>query len=174
MARREKRALVAASVEGIIREIRGQKAILDSDLAALYGVTTGRFNEAVGRNVRRFPKDFRFVLTHQEFANLKSQIAISSWGGRRKLPSAFTEHGAIMAANVLNSDKATEMSVYVVRAFVRMRQTLAASAVLARRVEAVERRLDTHDESIRALVTAVRQLMLPPEKPRRIIGFKPR
>ena len=174
MARKHNNNLQAVSITGLIQEMRGERVILDADLANLYGVPTGRLNEAVRRNSKRFPEDFCFVLTQQEFANLISQIATSSWGGRRKLPTAFTEHGAIMAANVLNSPKAVEMSVYVVRAFVQMRRTLQASAELSKRLETVERRLDTHDESIRSLVAAVRQLITPLDKPRRAIGFKPR
>jgi hypothetical protein len=99
--------------------------LIDSDLAALYGVETRRLNEQVQRNRERFPQDFIFELTPEEFANLKSQFAISSWGGRRKLPRAFTEHGAIMAATVLNTPRAVEVSVYVVRAFVRLRELMS-------------------------------------------------
>ena len=114
-----------------IRIVRGQKVLLDAELATLYGVTTRRLNEQVRRNRKRFPDDFLFELTTEEFTNLKSHFATSSWGGRRKLPWAFTEHGAIMAATVLNSPRATEMTVYVVRAFLKLREILASRKDLA-------------------------------------------
>ena len=137
-------------IQSLIVSVRGQKVILDSDLAAIFKVETKRLNEAVKRNISRFPEDFAFRLNLQEVANLKSQIATSSFdsipsvsslpsshGGRRKLPMAFTEHGAIMAANVLNSPRAVHMSVFVVRAFVRMRSILGDTRVLARRLNAL-------------------------------------
>lgn len=108
--------------------LRGQKVLLDADLAALYGVETRRLNEQVRRNLERFPEDFIFEVTDDELASLKSHFATSSWGGRRKRPMAFTEHGAIMAATILKSPRAVEMSVYVVRAFVRLREVLAVEA----------------------------------------------
>ena len=158
-----------------IHIIRGCRVILDSDLAALYGVPTWRLNEQVRRNPERFPDDFSFVLVKQELTDLRSQFAISSrgHGGRRHLPRVFTEHGAIMAASVLNSPRSVRMSVYVVRAFVRMREMLMGYKELASRLDAVERKFDAHDEDIRALAQAVRQLMGPPPvKPKRI-GFTP-
>jgi len=150
--------------------------MLDADLAALYGVETRRLNEQVRRNADRFPEDFVFQVTPVEFANLKSQFATSSWGGRRKLPLAFTEHGAIMAAMVLNSPRATEVSVYVVRAFVQLRDTLVAHKELAQRLDQLEakiqRKLVTHDQAIAGILDAIRQLMAPPPAPkRRPIGF---
>ena len=117
-------ALSPQALAGRIVVIRGQRVLLDADLAQLYEVETGVFNQAVKRNLRRFPPDFMFRLTGEEFKNLISQSVTSRWGGRRKLPLAFTEHGAIMAASVLNSDRAVEMSVYVVRAFVQLRAVL--------------------------------------------------
>lgn len=169
-----------ASVEHITRAIlvlRGQRVILDSDLAAIYGVTTGRLNEAVKRNAARFPEDFMFRLSVPEHAALISQIAISSAGrgGRRKLPWAFTEHGAIQAANVLNSARAVATGVYVVRAFVKLRGLLSANRELARKLDELESRLDRrlteHDKAIAAILAAIRELMRPPEPPRRGIGF---
>jgi len=156
--------------------LREQKVLIDADLAALYGVETRRLNEQVRRNRARFPADFIFELTPEEFANLKSQFATSSWGGRRKLPLAFTEHGAIMAAMVLNSPRATEVSVYVVRAFVQLRDTLVAHKELAQRLDQLEakiqRKLVTHDQAIAGILDAIRQLMAPPPAPkRRPIGF---
>jgi hypothetical protein len=151
--------------------IRGEKVMLDADLAALYGVETKRLNEQVRRNRARFPEDFIFELTAQEFANLRSQFATSSWGGRRKLPLAFTEHGAIMAAAVLNSPRAVEMSIYVVRAFVRLRAVLASHKELAKKVEQLERKLNTHDQAIAGILDAIRALMVPPVQNKRPIGF---
>lgn len=152
--------------------------MLDADLAALYGITTGRFNETIRRNLARFPQDFMFQLTNEEHAALRSQFAISNIGrgGRRYLPYVFTEHGAIMAAMVLNSPRATEVSVYVVRAFVQLRDTLIAHKELAQRLDQleakIERKLSTHDQAIAGILDAIRQLMAPPPAPkRRPIGF---
>ena len=150
--------------------------MLDSDLAALYGVQTRRLNEQVRRNTERFPEDFVFQISPAEFAGLKSQLATSSWGGTRKLPLAFTEHGAIMAAMVLNSPRATEVSVYVVRAFVQLRDTLFTHKELAKRLEELElhleRKLAAHDQAISGILEAIRQLMAPPEPAKkRRIGF---
>jgi hypothetical protein len=171
--KRKDRAVISDRIVTLITSIRGRRVILDSDLARLYGVTTARLNEQVKRNRDRFPDDFMFSLSQQEYANLISQIATSRfWGGRRKLPSVFTEHGAIMAANVLSSDCAIEISVYVVRAFVRLREAMLANAELTANLAELERRVAGHDEAIRSLVQAIRQLMSPSEKPRRSIGFK--
>ena len=165
-------------VEDITRAIlvlRGRRVLLDAELAVLYGVTTRRLNEQLRRNRKRFPDDFLFELTTEEFANLKSRFATSSWGGRRKRPLAFTEHGAIQAATILNSPRAVEMSVYVVRAFVKLREVLSSNRELARRFEQLESRLDSklteHDEAIAAILSAIRELMRPRDPPRRGIGF---
>src|ERR1700733_2050300 len=165
-------------VEDITRAIlvlRGRRVLLDAELAVLYGVTTRRLNEQVRRNRKRFPDDFLFELTIEEFANLKSRFATSSWGGRRKRPLAFTEHGAIQAATILNSPRAVEMSVYVVRAFVKLREVLSTNRELARRFEQLESRLGgkltEHDEAIAAILSAIRELMRPRDPPRRGIGF---
>ena len=161
-------------IEKAILIIRGHKVLLDEDLAKLYGVTVGRLNEAVKRNTERFPEDFMFQLAFHELRDLRSQIAISKKGrgGRRYLPYAFTEHGAIMAANVLNTQRAIEVSVYVVRAFVRLRQLLATNKELARKLAELERKLENHDDSIRSLFDAIRQLMTPDVLPHRRIGFR--
>ena len=163
-------------IEKAILLIRGEKVILDSDLAKLYGVSTKRLNEQVRRNTDRFPADFVFRLTQEEFEGLRSQFATSKKGrgGRRHFPHAFTEHGAIMAANVLNSRRAIQMSVVVVRAFVRLRGFLAAHKELAVKLKELEGKVASHDEAIRSLVTAIRQLMEPPEPEpeRRPIGFR--
>lgn len=161
--------------------IRGEKVILDADLARIYGVTTARLNEQVKRNLEKFPKDFVFQLTPMEFDRLMSQIAISKKGrgGRRKLPWAFTEHGAIMAATILNSERAVAMSVYVVRAFVKYRKLLAGDKNLAKKLMELERRLterlDIHEKAIFRLFAEIREILNPPppppEPPKRRIGF---
>ena len=152
--------------------LRGQRVLLDAEL---YGVTTMRLNEQVRRNRTRFPDDFLFELTTEEFTNLKSHFATSSWGGRRKLPLAFTEHGAIQAATILNSPRAVEMSVHVVRAFVRLRELLSSNRELALRFEQLETRLAKklakRDEAITHILAAIRALMQRPEPQRRGIGF---
>jgi ORF6N domain len=161
------------NVESAIYLIRGQRVMLDSDLAAIYGTNTMRLNEQFKRNRKRFPADFAFVLTREEFTNLISQNAISrSHGGRRTLPIAFTEHGAIMLASVLNSKIAVQASIRVVRAFVRLREMVAANAQLAAKLEELEHRLDSHDEAIADLFAALKRLLEAPEPPkRREIGF---
>jgi hypothetical protein len=156
-------------VEKAILMIRGEKVILDADLAALYGVTTSRLNEQVKRNQDRYPEDFAFHLTEQEAVSLRSQFAISkNRGGRRYLPYAFTEHGAIMAANVLNSKRAVEASVQVVRAFIRLRQLLASNVELAGKLSELERK---YDAQFRVVFDAVRQLMTPAEPKRKQTRF---
>jgi len=162
----------ALVVESRIFVLRGQKVILDSDLAELYGVPVKRLNEQVKRNQERFPPDFMFQLSAEELSSLRSQNATSKRGGRRYLPYAFTEHGAIMAATVLNSDRAVEMSVFVVRAFVRLREMLSTNQQLSGKIDELERRLDTHDASIQELIEAIRELMEPPPASGRPIGFQ--
>lgn len=161
-------------VESLILPVRGNKIILDSDLARVYGVTTRRLNEQVKRNIDRFPRDFMFRLTVREFDVLMSQIATSKSGsgGRRKLPLAFTEHGAIMAANVLNSRLSIQMSVYVVRAFVQLRGRLWENRELVRRLQDLERKVDYQSGELHELFEAFRRLMAVPEKPKRQIGFQ--
>ena len=160
------------NVEGAIYLIRGQRVMLDSDLAAIYGVTTKRLNEQLRRNRKRFPQDFAFQLTTEEFRNLRPQFATSKGrGGRRYFPWVFTEHGAIMLASVLNSDIAVQASVRVVRAFIRLREMVAANAQLAAKLEELERRLDSRDEAIVDLFAALKRLLEPEPKPKREIGF---
>ena len=169
------KAVALEAIASRIVLVRGLRVMLDADLAALYGVQTRRLNEQVRRNRDRFPDDFVFELTSEEAGNLKSQSATSSWGGRRKLPFAFTEHGAIMAATVLNTPGAVEVSVYVVRAFVKLRDLLTGNKELARHLKVLERRLErklaAHDEAIAEILEAIRELMNPPEPPKRPIGF---
>jgi hypothetical protein len=152
--------------------VRGTRVILDSDLARLYGVAPKRFNEQVRRNLARFPGDFMFRLSNQEVAILRSQNATSSWGGRRYAPMAFTEHGAVMAATILNSSTAIAATVFVVRAFVQMRNGLAANREVARRLDQLERKVGTHDQAIVEILGALRELTRPKDDPkRRRIGF---
>lgn len=159
-------------VDNLILEIRGQKIILDSDLASLYEVETKKLNQAIKRNLERFPEDFMFQLSEDEFANLRSQFVTSSWGGRRYPPYAFTEHGAIMAASVLNTPKAVEMSVYVVRAFVKLRTLALQYKELTRKLAQIEERLGEHDTAIIEIVNTIRQLMEPPEAKKKEVGFR--
>lgn len=163
------------SISKTLLVVRSQRVILDAVLAELYGVATRRLNEQVRRNRRRFPDDFLLELTANEFANLKSQIATSSWGGRRKPPLAFTEHGAIMAATILNTPQAVQMSVYVVRAFVSLRDFLASNDHLARQLSELERslmRLDLHTQrKFTEVYEAIQSLRSLPAPKRRSIGF---
>jgi len=147
--------------------------MLDADLAELYGVPTKRFNEQVKRNIDRFPADFMFQLTDEEHEALRSQFATSNVGrgGRRYAPFAFTEHGAIMAATILNSPKAIEMSVFIVRAFVQLREILTTNKELAAKFVELEHKISSHDQAIAGLIDAIRQLMAPPDQKRRGIGF---
>ncbi|HXR48971.1 MAG TPA: ORF6N domain-containing protein [Candidatus Limnocylindrales bacterium] len=178
---RQKAIQAVEPVESLIRSIRGQRVILDADLARVYGITTARLNQQVRRNGDRFPEDFVFQLTADEFAGLMLQFATSKkgHGGRRKLPLAFTEHGAIMAANVLNSSRAVQMSVFVVRAFVKMREALGQNRQLAEKLAELERqltdRLDVHEKAIVHILDEIKKLMEPmppsPEPKRREIGF---
>jgi hypothetical protein len=161
-------------VDSKILVLRGQKVILDTDLAELYGVQVRHLNQQVKRNLKRFPPAFRFQLSPQEFKILRSQNVISSdgHGGARYRPYAFTEHGTIMAATVLNSNRAIEMSVFVVLAFVRMRRAIAANRHILAKLAEVERRLESHDSDIQDLMDAIRELINPPDPPRRRIGFE--
>jgi ORF6N domain len=156
-----------------IYTIRNEPVVLDSELALLYGVETKNFNKAVRRNADRFPCDFAFQLKAQELADLKFQIGTSSLhGGRRYRPWVFTEHGAIMAATILNSERAVAMSVYVVRAFVRMRRELLTDATLEKRLATIEKTLIGHDTALRDLYQKIRPLLLPPpDHPKPRIGF---
>jgi phage regulator Rha-like protein len=160
-------------IESMILYVRGEKVILDSDLAVLYGVSTTRLNEQINRNKRRFPADFVFRLTKEEWDSLMSQFAISKTGrgGRRKLPYVFTEHGAIMVANVLSSERAVEVSVRVVRAFVKLRQLLASNSELSRKLNELEKK---YDHQFKIVFEAIRQLMIPPPAKTKPIGFRPK
>jgi hypothetical protein len=160
-------------IEKLILLIRGHKVILDADLAYLYGVETRVLIQAVKRNLSRFPADFMFQLSDEEAKLLRSQIVISKKrrGGRRYLPYAFTEQGVAMLSSVLNSDRAVEINIEIMRAFVRLREVLLTHKDLARKLDALERKFESHDVHIRSLFEAIRQLMTPPEATKRKIGF---
>ena len=168
------RGTPAFSVESRILFLRHQRVILDAHLAELYGVPVRQLNQQVKRNQGRFPADFVFQLTAKEQEGLRSQIVISKKGrgGRRYRPFAFTEHGTIMAATVLNSERAVQMSVFVVRAFVRLREMLATNRRLASKIDELEKRMDSHDDTIQDLIDAIRELMTPEEESRERIGFE--
>jgi phage regulator Rha-like protein len=168
------RGTPAFSVESRILFLRRQRIILDRDLAELYGVPVRQLNQQIKRNQERFPSDFVFQLSPKEQEVLRSQIVISKIkrGGRRYSPYAFTEHGAIMAATVLNSERAVQMSVFVVRAFVRLREMLATNWRLAAKFNELESRLETHDTAIQKIIEAIRELMVPEKRSRRGMGFQ--
>lgn len=171
---RSRSTVAVSSITGVILVLRRQRIILDADLAALYGVTTKALNQAVKRNAARFPEDFLFRLTRIEIEALnRSQSVTGSQKHRdpRFPPFAFTEHGAIMAATVLNSPRAVETSLYVVRAFIRLRELLVANTALARKLEELERKYRHHDDAIAAILSAIRELTHPPVPRRRGIGF---
>jgi hypothetical protein len=170
----QKAIIPIGQIEQRILLIRGQRVMLDADLAMLYGVPTRVLNQAVRRNLKRFPQDFMFKLTQPE----KDQVIticdhLKNLKYAKALPNAFTEHGAIMVASVLNTERAVQISVFVVRAFVKLREMLSTHKELAHKLVELERKLQNHDESIRSLVVAIRQLMRPPESetPKRRIGF---
>lgn len=181
--------LELAKIERRIYSIRGVRVILDADLAVLYGVATKRLNEQFRRNRRRFPDDFAFQLTAEEASSLRSQFATASekspilrsqiatsslHGGRRYRPWAFTEHGALQAANILNSANAVRMSVFVIRAFVKMREHLAANAAILKRLAQIDKSLLVHDSALRDIYQKLLPLLSPPpDPPRRKIGFHP-
>jgi ORF6N domain len=163
-------------IQSRIFDLRGHRVLLDRDLAAFYGLPTKALNQAVRRNADRFPADFWFLLTPEEVAGLKSQIVTSkaSRGGIRKPPSVFTEHGALMAATVLNSSRAVQMSLLVIRAFVAVRQMVQEQGALATKLAELESRLGAHDEQLAEIIEAIRQLALPPGPGHgRKIGFHP-
>ena len=151
--------------------IRGQKVMLDRDLAKLYRVKTKVLNQAIHRNIKRFPGDFMFQLTKEELEILRSQIVTSRWGGRRYLPYAFTEQGIAMLSSVLKSERAIQVNIAIMRAFVRLRQILFTHKELAGKLRQLEYKVDSHDKEIKAIFDAIRKLMEPPKKPIRRIGF---
>jgi ORF6N domain len=169
---RMKDLIPTEKIENSILLIRGEKVMLDADLAILYGVSTKRLNEQVKRNRDRFPVDFMFQLTENEKAEVVANCDhLKRLKFSPNLPYAFTEHGAIMLATVLNSPVAVQTSIQVVRAFVKLREMLSANKELAHKLALLENRLEKHDGEIKAIFNAIRQLMSPPEKPKRKIGF---
>jgi hypothetical protein len=184
------KALNNERLDPLIFTIRGHRVLLDADLARLYGVNTKRFNEAFKRNRHRFPDDFAFQLAAAEFADLRSQyatsnaqpadllrenwsqFATSSHGGRRYAPWVFTEHGALMAANILRSERAVQMSVFIVRAFIRLREQVAANTAVSKRLAEIDRILLRHDAALRDVYQKLLPLLQPPaDPPKRRIGF---
>lgn len=178
-------AVILRGIQLLIAEVRGFKVIFDYDLASLYGIETRALNQAVKRNAERFPEDFVFRLTREDKANLFSRISIPDGNNRsqivtgsqkhrdpRALPYVFTEYGALMAANVLRSTKAVEMSVFIVRAFVKMREALMSQHQMAGRLDQIEKILLIHDTQLKELFEKIRDLLLaPPEPPKKLIGF---
>ena len=152
--------------------IRNHKVMLDDDLAELYQVETRRLNEQVKRNVDRFPEDFMFQLTESEWENLKSQNATSSWGGRRKMPYAFTEHGVLMLSSVLNSDRAIQVNIQIMRIYAKLREMLMTNKDILLKLEKLERRVIKHDQDIKVVFGYLRELLNPKTEPQRQIGFK--
>ena len=162
------------SVEAIATKIlliRGKRVMLDKDLAMLYGVGTRNLNKAVKRNLERFPEDFMFQLTKGEFENLMFHFGTSSWGGTRKLPYVFSEQGVAMLSSVLNSKRAIQVNILIMRAFVKLRELLLTHKELAIKLEKLEKKYANHDEKIKKIFEAIRQLMIPPEESKRRIGF---
>ena len=172
MSLRAKRLIAPSRIEESILLLRGHRVLLDSTLAALYGVPTKVLVQAVRRNQERFPADFMFQLTNQEVTNLRSQIVTSSWGGRRYSPFAFTEQGVAMLSSVLNSHQAIRVNIEIMRAFVRLREMISTNKELAGKLDELERKVSMHDKAIAGLITAIRELAAPSQpKPARRIGF---
>ena len=167
------RLVPVEQVERLIHQVRGENVLFDADLALLYGVTTGNLNKAVKRNQQRFPADFMFQLTDDETAALIFQSGRSKRrGGRRNTPCAFTEKGVAMLSSVLRSERAVQVNVAIMRAFVSLRRIIATNQTLARKLAELERTLEGHDQAIKSLFDAIRQLMAPPAHPRNPIGFR--
>jgi hypothetical protein len=155
-----------------IHVVRGQRVMLDEDLAEMYGVETKRLNEQVKRNPDRFPDDFMFQLTKEEFDDLMSQNATSSWGGRRKLPSAFTEHGVLMLSSVLNSPTAVQVNIRIMRVYAKLREMLMTHKDVLLKLEEMEGKVTRNSEDISAIFNALKQLLTPPSEPRTPIGYR--
>jgi phage regulator Rha-like protein len=158
-------------IENRIFVIRGHKVMLDFHLAELYGVEAKVLKRSVRRNADRFPNDFMFELSNEEYDLLRSQVGTSSWGGRRYPPYAFTEQGVAMLSSVLHSQRAVHVNIQIIRAFVKLREILSTHKELAFKLKQLETKVEKHDEEIQAIFEAIRQLMVLPEKPKRPIGF---
>lgn len=165
-----KELVIQEIIEQKIYLVRGQRVMLDRDLAALYEITTGNFNKAVSRNIDRFPSDFMFKLNKEEFRNLIFQFGTSRWGGTRKNPRVFTEHGILMLSSVLNSKRATQVNIQIMRTFIKMREMLSAHKDILRRIEEMEKK---YDSQFRVIFQTVKKMMSPPDTPKRQIGFRP-
>ena len=165
---KSKSLIAKAKVENLILRIRGRNIMLDKDLSQLYGVSTRELNQSVSRNKERFPVDFMFRLTNEELKELKSHFVISSWGGTRYAPRAFTEQGVAMLSSVLKSKRAVKVNIEIIRTFVKLREMLASNAQLSRKLNALERKYDTQ---FKVVFDAIRQLMAPPAAKKKQIGF---
>ena len=157
------------SIEGKIFTVRGKRGMLDRDLADLYSVTTGNLNKAVSRNIERFPEDFMFQLTKEEFKNLIFHFGTSSWGGTRKLPRAFTEQGVAMLSSVLKSKRAIQVNIQIMRAFIKLKEMLATHKDLKLKIEEMEKK---YDYQFKIVFDAIKQLLEPPEEPKGKMGFQ--
>lgn len=158
-------------IENRIFLIRGKKVMLDKDLAELYEVETRRLNEQVRRNIKRFPEDFMFQLTKQEFENLKSHFAISSWGGVRKLPLVFTEPGVAMLSSVLNSERAVQVNIQIIRTFIKLREMILTHKDLKKKIDDLERKYKNHDSQFKVVFEAIKHLLEEKIKPKNKLGF---
>jgi hypothetical protein len=165
-------AIIEERIMNKIYLIRGRKVMLDFELAYMYGVETKRLNEQVRRNIDRFPEDFMFQLTEEEYENLMSHFATSSWGGRRKMPFAFTEHGVLMLSSVLNSDTAIQVNIRIMRVYAKFREMLLTNKDILLKLEQLEGKVTGHDQDIQAVFAALKELLDPPQEPRRRIGFR--
>ena len=170
MPRKTELAIAPESLESVIYVVRGQRVMLDADLARLYDVTIGALNQAVKRNPLRFPDDFAYQFARQKVAILKSQTVISSWGGRRSAPWVFTEQGVVMLSSVLRSEKAALVNVAIMRAFVKLRRLLATPGELAQQIAKLAETVELHDEQIKTITDVLKQMMAQPPKPREL-GF---
>jgi len=167
-----KTGITAQRVINVIYNVRGKKVMMDSDLAELYGVTTGNLNKAVARNLVRFPEDFMFELTKEEFNNLRSEIGSSSWGGRRKPPKVFTEQGVAMLSGVLQSDRAVKVNIQIMRVYTKMREMLLTHKDLLLKVEAIEKKVTKNDKEIKAVFSYLKKFIQQQKTPRKAIGYK--
>jgi phage regulator Rha-like protein len=152
--------------------VRDMKVMLDKDLAEMYGVETRVLNQSIQRNLRRFPDDFMFQLSKEEFENLKSQIATSSWGGTRKMPYAFTEQGVAMLSSVLNSDRAIDVNIQIIRIFTKIREMLSTHKDILLKIEQMERQVVSHSDEIQTIFNVLRELINPPQEKMNPIGYK--
>ncbi|MCY7309914.1 MAG: ORF6N domain-containing protein [Chitinophagaceae bacterium] len=171
-AKKSIRAIADEIIINKIYFIRGQKVMLDRDLAEMYNVSTGNLNKAVKRNLKRFPEDFMFQVTKEEFKNLIFQNGTSSWGGTRKMPYAFTEQGVSMLSSVLNSDTAIEVNIRIIRIFAKLRKMLLTHKDILLKLEQMEKQMIENSGDIQNIFAALRELLNPPQEPRPIIGFK--